>query len=309
MKKLKANQKITSLFRTSVTQLRVRVQKLKNPNEYTFVFMGDSWTGDGQTSNIIFGLALSAIRNLRRKPLFTLHSGDAVFTGTEKEFSTGGVYTDNLPVKSFLQLVKDPENGIPNIPLFVTPGNHDRDSLNGPLNNFRKFIGPTHFRLNIPKIKTTIIALNNTEVLGRDQNNRIIYGFPPGELDFLQRALVNAQENTIVFMHVPPRIGKWANPEYFEDPSSTFGNANGQLTRFLNLIRGKVNLVLVGHVHALDTLKFQGTRFVLSGGAGAALVKAGFLKGAPTPIFHIMEFTVRNGKIVKLRIIPIGFTA
>ncbi|NMO94297.1 hypothetical protein [Paenibacillus lemnae] len=65
----------------------------------------------------------------------------------------------------------------------------------------------------------------------------------------------------------------------------------------------------MGHVHALDQLTFQGTRYQLSGGAGAALVKKGFLKGAPTPIFHIIEFTVKNGVIVKRRVIPVGETA
>lgn len=282
---------------------------MKNPNEFTFVMMGDSWAGDGQTSNTIFGLALSAIRDLKRKPLFVMFSGDAVFTGTTKEFSTGGTYSGNVPVKSFLQLIRDPAKGIPDIPFFAVPGNHDQTGINGPLRNFRTFIGPTRFGFNLPRIKTTIIGLTNIIQLGRDEKNRPVYVFAPGDLDFLKRRLAGAQRNALVMMHVPPRIGKWANPNYFQDTESTFGNKNGQLTRFLSTIQGKVPQVLLGHVHAFDTLSFKGTRYMISGGAGAPLVKQGFLKGTRTPIFHIVEFTVRNGVIVRRRVIPIGYTA
>ncbi|MCY9661974.1 hypothetical protein P5G65_07115 [Paenibacillus chondroitinus] len=79
-----------SLFRTSRKILQNNLLKLRNTNEFTFVFMGDGWAGDGQTSNTIFGLALSAVRSLKR---------------TAKEFKTGGTYTDKVPVKSLLQLI------------------------------------------------------------------------------------------------------------------------------------------------------------------------------------------------------------
>ena len=298
-----------SLFCLSRKRLLENVRKLKNPKEFTFVVLGDSWAGDGHTSNDIFSLSVEAIRNMKKKPLFAIHTGDAVFTGTDQEFKTGGVYS-GVPVQSFLQILQDKDKGIPDIPFFVVPGNHERTGINGPLAKFRQFIGPTRFSINIPKIKTTIIGLNNIQQFGRDKNNRIIYGFPPTELSFLKRSLTSAQNNTMVAMHVPPRVGKWANPNYFRDTSSTFGNQNGgQLTQFLKIIRGKVPHVFVGHVHAFDTLAFQGTRYVLTGGAGASLVKAGFLKGTRTPIFHIVEFTVRNGTVVRRRVIPVGFEA
>lgn len=167
-----------------------------------------------------------------------MHSGDAVFTGTTKEFKTGGTYTDKLPVKSLLQLILDPNRGVPDIPFFIVPGNHDQTGLNGPLTKFRTFIGPTRFGFSLPRIKTTIIGLNNIQQLGLDKNKQPIYGFPPTELAFLKKK------------------------------------------------------------HAFDSLKFQGTHYVLSGGAGAPLVKQGFLKGTRTPIFHIVEFKVKNGVIV-----------
>jgi 3',5'-cyclic AMP phosphodiesterase CpdA len=199
---------------------------------------------------------------------FILHSGDSVFTGTVREFKTGGTYTDKLPVKSLLQLLQDPKKGLPDIPFFVVPGNHDQNGINGPLTNFRTYVGPTRFGFNLPGIQTTIIGLNNIRQLGSDKNNQPIFGFLPTELSFLRRKLKVAQKNTIVLMHVPPRIGKWSNPNYFKDQESTFGNQNGHLTRFFSTIRGKVRHTLVGHVHAYDKLTFQGTRYVLSGGAG-----------------------------------------
>lgn len=296
-----------SLFLSSKRRLWANVKKLKKPSEFTFISMGDSWAGNGQTSNDIFGLAIQAIRNLKKKPLFILHSGDAVFTGTDQEFKTGGVYS-GVPVRSFLQIIQDKDRGVPTIPFFVVPGNHDQTGINGPLTKFRKYIGLTFFGFHIPRIKTSIIGLNNIKKLGTS-NGRDIYGFPPWELKRLKGKLRNAQKNTLLNMHVPPRIGKWANPRYFQDSSSTFGNKNGQLTKFLRIIQGKVSTALVGHVHAFDELKFRGTQYVLSGGAGAPLVKQGFLKGTRTPIFHIVEFTVRNGIVVRRRVIPVGFTA
>ncbi|WP_339308135.1 metallophosphoesterase [Paenibacillus sp. FSL R5-0519] len=296
-----------TLFQTSKARLLAKVKKLKD-NEYTFIGMGDGWAGNGQSSNAIFTSALSTISKLKRKPLFILHNGDAVFTGTDQEFKTGGTYS-GVPVKSLLQMIQDPNRGVPDIPFFIVPGNHEHTGINGPLTNFRKYIGPTHFGIHLPKIKTTIIGLNNSQELNSNGSGQSVYGFAPGELAFLREQLKKAQKNTVVTMHVPPRIGKWANPRYFQDPTSTFGNTRGQLTRFLSSVRGKVSQVLVGHVHALDQLSYQGTRYQLSGGAGAPLVKKGFLKGAPTPIFHFIEFTVRNGVIVKRRVIPVGETA
>ncbi|WNQ11394.1 metallophosphoesterase [Paenibacillus aurantius] len=295
-----------TLFETSRRRLNTLVRQLKNPNEFTFIGMGDSWAGDGQTSNTVFRLVLQAIRGLKRKPLFILHSGDSVFTGTAQEFKTGGVYS-GLKVSSILQLIQDPARGVPDIPFFIVPGNHDQTGINGPLDNFRKYIGPTHWALHYPKIRTSLIGVSNITNLGGPGQE--VYGFPPGELNFLDLALTAAQPNAILSMHVPPRVGKWANPNYFQDPTSTFGNKNGQLNRFLKIVEDRLPLALVGHVHAFDTLSFQGTRYVLSGGAGAPLVKAGFLKGTITPIFHFVEFTVRNGKVVKRRIVPVGFTA
>ncbi|MDN4067812.1 metallophosphoesterase [Paenibacillus vini] len=270
--------------------------------------MGDSWAGNGQSSNAIFTAALSTISSLKNKPLFILHNGDAVFTGTEQEFKTGGTYS-GVPIKSLLQMIQDPKKGVSDIPFFIVPGNHEHTGINGPLTNFRRYIGPTHFAIHLPRIKTSIIGLDNSQQLRPNPKGEPVYGFALGELAFLKNQLKKAQKNTVVTMHVPPRIGKWANPRYFQDPTSTFGNTGGQLTRFLSTIRGKVPQVLVGHVHALDRLVFQGTRYKLSGGAGAPLVKKGFLKGAPTPIFHVVEFTVKNGVIVKRRVIPVGETA
>ncbi|NMO94296.1 metallophosphoesterase family protein [Paenibacillus lemnae] len=227
-----------TLFQTSKDRLLRNVGRLKS-NEFTFIGMGDSWAGNGQSSNAIFTAALSAVRNLKKKPLFILHNGDAVFTGTVQEFKTGGTYS-GVPVKSLLQMIQDRNKGVPDIPFFIVPGNHEHTGINGPLTNFRTYIGPTHFAIHLPKIKTSIIGLDNSQVIGSNGSGQSIYGFAPGELTFLENELKQAQKNTVLTMHVPPRIGKWGDPRYFKDPTSTFGNARGQLTRFLSAVRGKV---------------------------------------------------------------------
>lgn len=310
---------MTRLFEDSKALLFEKVRAIKNPSEFSFVVMGDSWAGDGETSNAILTEAFREAR--KHHPLFVLHTGDAVFSGTKEQFRTGRDYFTASPVepkhhvKSFLDLVDQyllkpnpAKLGNEKIPIFVVPGNHEQNGFNGPLNNFVQLIGPTNFMINVPKLKFSLIGVKNFFRTGTGANTTTKYGFTQGELNLLRRFLSNRQKYTFLGMHAPPHAGKWANPNYFTEDESTFRFG---LRSFLNTIRGKVSKVFVGHVHAYDRETFQGIEYILSGGAGAPLVKLGFLSSkskVAKEAFHIVLITVKNGKITQ-RFIPIGWTA
>ena len=142
--------------------------------------MGDGWTGDGQTSNTIFGLALSAVRSLKRKPLSILLTGIRSLRGRPKNLKR----EEPIPTK-FQWKVYFNYFGIQR-KVFPTSRFHSAWQSRsvwhyGPLSNFRTFIVPTRFGFNLPQIKTTIIGLNNVQLLGLDKNNQPIYRFPPLE--------------------------------------------------------------------------------------------------------------------------------
>ncbi|HJV46987.1 MAG TPA: metallophosphoesterase [Bacillota bacterium] len=307
------------LYEESKAVLFEKAKAVKNPSEFSFVVMGDSWAGDGETSNAILTEAFREAR--KHHPLFILHSGDSVFTGTVEQFQTGRDYKTASPVekvhhvKSFRQLVDqyllrpDPNKvGKEKIPIFVVPGNHEENGFNGPFDNFVKLIGPTNFMLNIPRLKLSLIGMKN--VFRTQQNGMVTtkYGFTKGELELLRKYLRQRQKYTFLGMHTPPHAGKWSNPNYFTEAESTFKIG---LQSFLNTIKGKVSKVFVGHVHAYDRAIIQDIEYILSGGTGAPLVKLGFLSSkskVAKEAFHIVVITVKDGKISQ-RFIPIGWTA
>ena len=303
------------LYEVSKALLFEKAIDIENPSAFTFVYMGDSWAGDGETSNAILTEAFLEAR--KHKPLFILHGGDAVFSGTVEQFETGRDYqtaTGTKHVKSFRNLVDqylfnpDPVKvGTDKIPIFVVPGNHEQNGLNGPLDHFEELIGPKNFMINIPRLKLSIIGVKNLFRKQREDGTyETKYGFTKKELKKLKEYLSQRQKYTFLSMHVPPHAGKWANPDYFRDADATF---TIRLKGFLNTIKGKVSKVLVGHVHAYDQAIIEDTEYILSGGAGAPLIRPGFLSSKSKVAkeeFHIVVIKVKNGKISK-RVIPIGW--
>ncbi|WP_318504006.1 hypothetical protein [Bacillus sp. T3] len=74
------------LFEQSIEALKKKLPSV-NPNNFRIVFMGDSWTGDGHSSNDMFEEALKVAKGL--DPLAIFHGGDAVWTGSQQQFQTG----------------------------------------------------------------------------------------------------------------------------------------------------------------------------------------------------------------------------
>lgn len=278
------------LFEQSIEALKRKLPSV-NPNNFRIVFMGDSWTGDGHSSNDMFEEALKVARDL--DPLAIFHGGDAVWTGSQQQFQTGtDLFYGHL--RSFReQITRVFGNNIP--PFFVTPGNHDSSSPNSPaFEAFTTYIGPLRFSIHIPKLSMKFIGLMTNFEFISSLGHKIYY-LDNTNLEFLRNNLGGTvEQNTFVGMHVPPDAGKWTK---FQDPESTFDIG---LKQFLEFIHKKVAKVLVSHVHMYDIEVIQGIEYILSGGAGAPLVTG--------QTNHIVVIEVKNG-VMSHRKVNIGWTA
>jgi Icc protein len=92
----------STLHEGSLKKLEANL-KTASPDDFMFVVLGDSRDNDE-----VFKKILTEVAKL--KPLFILHGGDTVNTGTEERFN------------HFLDIVG---RAIPEIPLFVAMGNHE----------------------------------------------------------------------------------------------------------------------------------------------------------------------------------------
>lgn len=249
-----------TLHERSEKLLERKIRELHH-KEFRFVFMGDS-RGKGSADNCFtmsgeFELVLK--QALKLNPLFIIHGGDAVFTG-EKQY-----------LEHFVNYV---EEVAPDMPMFVSIGNHDELYLNqSNVENFEDTIGKVHWEINIPKFDFRCFALNN---IISPRNS--IYGFTDLELAYFEHQLKVSPQNTVIVMHAQPNIGRWSTLDGF--PVDTLESQ--RFFQLINRYKSKVKKVLVSHVHAYDEqfieqrcdgklILGRGTDYVLSGGAGAPL--------------------------------------
>ncbi|MCZ8521892.1 MULTISPECIES: metallophosphoesterase family protein [Paenibacillus] len=142
-----------TLYTRSQKLLASRLRRKSfDPDNYKIVYMGDSWAAEGNYTGIgVLNKALDVIRGT--KPLYVLHGGDIVFTGSKEQLTY------------FSNKVKE---RIPGGPLFVAVGNHESTLKNGTtsLNNFKKIIGPAalHFTVRSPYVK--VIGLSSVSPNG-----------------------------------------------------------------------------------------------------------------------------------------------
>lgn len=252
-------------------------KKYVNPYNYNIVYFGDSWVGENaNTSNAIFKSALEEAR--KYNPLLILHGGDIVYTGAKENF------------EFFMDFKNKNE---PDIPLFVTVGNHEMEFVN-PMDqpqsvvNFEEMIGPVHYVLNIPDYNLRLISLN---VL--DQYIYKQYGLKNAQLMYLRDNLKGSSLNNFVMLHVPPKTDKWQDPDEFFSIGSE---------SFFSEVKDKVESVLTSHVHAFMKTKYKHTRVLVTGGGGAALAKE--------QIFHIVVINIKchgNNSKVSYDVVPIGY--
>lgn len=263
--------------------LKKRIQELKNKNNYKFVVFADSWPAWDEKSKAKaikrYQVFKGCLREAaKQKPLFIVINGDLVFSGTKKELSFyHGV------VSKWMDKYK--------IPIFFTPGNHERNGLQGSLENYLNFVAPTdNYFVDVPNLR--VILLNNIGPTSSIPTKEYwkFYGFNHNHsydafLSFLKGAM---EKKVVVAMHVPPRTGRWSK----KGERDTFDVDKGDNKKFMETLKKNkkvIEEVLVSHIHTYQTDTINGIHYTLTGQGGAAL----------NGKYSIASFSVEKGKVSK----------
>ena len=176
--------------------------EVADPEDWRFVFMGDSRGYDWK-----FKKALKLAASLN--PLFILHGGDIVESGTAEELT------------HFLGTVRSMP-GLP--PLFVVRGNHEMNA-----GQFEAVIGPSNFVLDSQRLGFRLVAVDNSD-----------YSLKEREFSFLEKMLDQSRKSQFVTMHIPPKTERWSR--------HTFDKGKDRLVRLLAERKVKLGLFAHVHL-------------------------------------------------------------
>ncbi|WP_243371352.1 metallophosphoesterase [Geotalea sp. SG265] len=177
-----------------------------------------------------------------------------------------GDYSSTGSIKATEQFLSLLLKTAPGVPVFVVPGNHENMEV------FLNRIGPLHFTLESKRLGLKVIALDNSN-----------YQLQKGEFDYLQEQLQGKLATTFLAMHVPPKTSKW--------DWHTFSKGAAELEK---LIAGSgIDGIFFAHVHLYAREEINGIPHIISGGAGAPLVR---LRFPGEPVYHFVVVRVKRGK-------------
>lgn len=270
------------LITKSFTLLEKRISSLKNKNNYKIVLFGDSWPAWDEKSKSkavkryqVFKGCL--LRAAKEKPLLIIMNGDLVFSGTKEQLS----FFQNV-VSKFMDKYK--------IPIFFTPGNHERNHPKGSLQNYLTYVAPQdNYFVDVPNLR--IILLNNIgPTTSIDKDYWKYYGFNDNHAYNAFRTYLQGTmgKNIVVSMHVPPKRGKWlkkGEKDAFDPNKGNNRNFMDTLKKYKKSIQG----VFVSHIHSYATDTIDGIPYTLTGEGGAAL----------NGKYSITSFSVQKGKLSK----------
>jgi 3',5'-cyclic-AMP phosphodiesterase len=253
------NAQSATLYEQSLQKLESRLTGILI-EPYTFVVMGDSRGNDE-----VFIKCLQTAD--RYHPLFIMHTGDAVSTGSEERFL------------HFLTLL---QQTLPDMPVFVAAGNHEL--TNGDKSDkgkvlFQQRIGPLDYVLDLPGIHARLIVLDNSG-----------YSLASNQIDYLKTGLSMENSLKFVFMHIPPKTLKWIDSHTFTKGADAF---------LQTLSDRNVAGVFYGHYYLYDEDMLSGTRHIITGGAGAPLSRLYF----GDPSYHFVVVTLSGGKVTTEKVL------
>ena len=197
-----------TLFTESMKTFESRVASA-DADGWRFVFLGDNRGNDSKFKDI-----LKRAKDL--DPLFILHGGDIVESGSAGELS------------SFLDVVKSVK-GLP--PLFVVRGNHETNAA-----LFEKMIGPLNFVIDSQRLGVRLVAVDNSNYILSER-----------ELSFLSQNLDQKRHNQIVSMHIPPTTERW--------PKHTFDKGKNELLSLMTERKVRMGLFAHIHLFDEDMIK------------------------------------------------------
>jgi 3',5'-cyclic AMP phosphodiesterase CpdA len=167
-----------------------------------------------------------------QKPAFVIGLGDLSSFGTQEQLQSFVEITNNLEV-----------------PLFLTPGNHDVKE-NG-LEYYHSLWGSGNYSFSFGNYTFVSVDTSSIEV-SNDQ------------LDWLEGKL-QGDSKKVVFTHVPI-----FDPREVDEPHALPDTL--ETSRFQEIIDAyEVDLFLSGHIHMFNQTRKENTTYVISGGGGASL--------------------------------------
>ena len=244
----------STLHERSLQKLEKNLQTA-SPDDFIFVVLGDSRDNDEVFKKILVEAA-------KLRPLFILHGGDIVNTGTEKKFN------------HFLDSV---ESTIPDTPIFVVMGNHEltynmKSDQGKKL--FQEKIGPLNYALDMKKLGMKVVGLDNS-----------LYELRPTQLKYIEEQLTSAKKYKFVIMHAPPETQKWKH-------SHCFSKGADRLMQIM--AEKKVTVAIFSHLHLFAQDEIKGVKYIITGGAAAPLhAKVAFGEA----VYHFIVVRVKNGKV------------
>ena len=177
------------------------------------------------------------------------------------DFSSNGTPQE---IEHFLETIRA---AVPDIPMFVVMGNHERRQP------FQEKIGPLNYVVDSAKLGFKLIVVDNSD-----------YALKNAQLNYLKSNLDAKRRLSFVAMHIPPRTMRWT--------WHTFSEGASDMIRLLS--EKKVSAAFYGHLHLYDRDELEGVPHIITGGAGAPLVRIGF---PGETVYHIVVVKIKNGTV------------
>lgn len=131
-------------------------------------------------------------------------------------------------------------------------GNHD--AAYGGWKNYEKYFGNYYYAFDYANARFIVL------------NNAFAESFTNTQLVWLKNVLGrNRKEHTFVFMHRPLFDPSGYFSRYCMQPVSIAEELAGLFSRY------KINMVFAGHIHGFLETQKEGVKYIITGGAGAAL--------------------------------------
>ncbi len=209
--------------------------------------------GDSQGTTEILEQIVEIANN--QKPAFVIGLGDLSSFGTKEQLQSFADITNKLEV-----------------PLFLTPGNHDVKEEG--LENYQTLWGSGNYSFSFSGYTFVSVDTSSIEVSNE-------------QLDWLEEKL-QGDNKKVVFTHVPI-----FDPREVDEPHALPNTV--ETSRFQEIIDTyEVDLFLGGHIHIFNQTKKENTTYIVSGGGGASLY-ASIENGG---FYHYINVTVGEEVLV-----------
>ncbi len=227
--------KVVSSFTSGTEEdlIYKNISQLKNEEDFTFVVLRDN-----KNSISTFGRIIKLI-NKDSKIDFVIDTGDMVFDGSLVKY--------HFFLKQMKKLNK---------PFLPVPGNHDMEDHG--MENYIRIFGPLYYSFHVGSFY--FIILNNLDEKRVD----------PYQMKWLEEELAKSQNcrYRFVFMHVPI-----FDPRVLRQLGHSMKDVKNAKELASILKKYNVTMVFAGHIHGYFEGEWFEVPFIVSGGAGAELMR------------------------------------